>query len=142
MNENRKKGTLHPLSTIPKNVTVPVYTSQGIWGHIEVCLKGTYYSDGVKVKKPNSSYMWGEYVNGIRVVKEIKSSSSLIKVGDSVIVSGSGSATSKGTGAKTKSYVARKMKVISIANGHYGCNQYNKNGAVTGWWPANQVKKA
>lgn len=140
MNENRKKGTLHPLSTIPKNVTVPVYTSQGIWGHIEVCLKGTYYSDGVKVGKPNSSYMWGEYVNGVRVVSPVKSISA-IKIGDSVIVNGQGTATSKGTGAKTKVFKNRVMKVIAIQNKHYGCNQYNKKGGITGWWSANQVKK-
>lgn len=140
MNENKKKGTLHSLSTIPKNVTVPVYTDQGIWGHIEVCLKGTYYSDGVKVGKPNSTYMWGEFVNGVRVVSEVKPTA--IKVGDTVIVNGAGTATSKGTGAKTKAFKNHKMKVIAIQNGRYGCNQYNKKGAITGWWTASQVKKA
>lgn len=142
MYENRDKGTLHPLSTIPTNVTVPVFTDRGTWGHVEVCLNGTYYSDGQKVGKPNSTYQWGEYLNGVRVVKKSTNPQPTIKVGDSVIVTGQGTATSKGTGAKTKNYNGRKMKVISIGNGHYGCNQYNKAGAITGWWTASQVKKA
>lgn len=139
MHENKDKGTLHPLSTIPTNVTVPVFTEQGIWGHVEVCLNGTYYSDGNKVGKPNNSYQWGEFLNGVRVVSF--TSSSTIKVGDTVSVTGQGTATSKGTGAKTKNFYGRKMKVISIVNGRYGCNQYNKAGGITGWWTANQVKK-
>lgn len=141
MNENKNKGTLHPLSTIPKNVTVPVFSAQGVWGHVEVCLNGTYYSDGKKVGKPNASFQWGEFLNGVRVVSQVKPASS-IKVGDTVIVNGRGTATSKGTGAKTKDFVNHKMKVISIQNKHYGCNQYNKMGGITGWWAASQVKKA
>lgn len=143
MNENKTKGTLHPLSSMPNNVSVPVFTSSGLWGHVEVCDHGTYYSDGVRVGKPNNSYQWGEFLNGVRVVSWIApSSGKTIKVGDTVIVSGQGTATSKGTGAKTKNFVSRKMKVISIANNRYGCNQYNRNGGITGWWSANQVKKA
>lgn len=140
MNENKKKGTLHPLSSIPKNVTVPVFSAQGVWGHVEVCLNGTYYSDGKKVGKPNNSFEWGEYLNGVRVVSQAKPSAG-IKVGDSVIVNGQGTATSKGTGAKTKVFKYRVMKVIAIQNKRYGCNQYNKKGGITGWWTANQVKK-
>ena len=142
MNENRNKGTLHALSTIPKNVTVPVFSAQGVWGHVEVCLNGTYYSDGVKVGKPNSSFQWGEFLNGVRVVAKTTPTPTKIKVGDTVIVNGAGTATSKGTGAKTKVYKNHKMKVISIANGRYGCNQYNKVGGITGWWTASQIKKA
>lgn len=142
MNENKNKGTLHPLSSIPTNVDVPVFTSAGVWGHVEVCVHGIYYSDGVRCSKPNNSYQWGEFLNGVRVVQWVQPKPSTIKVGDTVIVSGQGTATSKGTGTKTKNYVARKMKVISIANGRYGCNQYNKNGGITGWWSASQVKKA
>lgn len=142
MNENKQKGTLHALSTIPKNVTVPVFTAQGVWGHVEVCLNGTYYSDGKKVGKPNSTYQWGEFLNGVRVVSKTNPAPATIKVGDTVIVNGQGTATSKGTGAKTKNFKNQKMKVISIANGRYGCNQYNKAGGITGWWAASQVKKA
>lgn len=144
MNENRNKGTLHALSTIPKNVAVPVYSSAGVFGHIEVCDRGTYYSDGKKVGKPGNSYMWGEWINGVRVVhyESAPTPKPGIKVGDTVIVNGQGTANSKGGGGKTKAFKNHKMKVISIANGRYGCNQYNKNGAITGWWASNQVKKA
>lgn len=143
MNENRNKGTLHPLSSIPTNVAVPVFCSGGVFGHVEVCDRGTYYSDGVKVGKPNNSYQWGELLNGVRVVQWINDSKpSSIKVGDTVIVSGQGTGNSKGGGGKTKNFVGRKMKVISIANGKYGCNQYNNMGAITGWWSASQIKKA
>lgn len=141
MNENAKKGTLHALSTIPTNVAVPVYTSAGVWGHIMVCDHGVYYSDGVRVSKPNSSYQWGELLNGVRVVSYVHSGAA-IKVGDTVIVSGQGTGNSKGGGGKTKNFAGRKMKVIAIANGRYACNQYNQAGAVTGWWTASQIKKA
>lgn len=144
MNENAKLGTLHPLSSIPTNCTVPVYTDKGVFGHIEVCVKGTYYSDGYKTGKPSNDYKWGEFVNGVRVVSYVKPAPAptTIKVGDTVIVNGQGTGNSKGTGGKTKAFKNHKMKVISIANGRYGCNQYNKMGAITGWWASNQVKKA
>lgn len=145
MGENRNKKALHPLSSIPKNVAVPVFTSAGVWGHVEVCDRGTYYSDGKKVGKPGSNYQWGEWLNGVRIVTWVNGPEpkpATIKVGDTVIVNGQGTANSKGGGAKTKSYKNQKMKVISIVNGRYGCNQYNKKGAITGWWAASQVKKA
>lgn len=65
-----------------------------------------------------------------------------IQVGDSVIVNGQGTATSNGGGAVTRAYSNQMMKVITIANGHYGCNQYNQDGGVTAWWSASQVRKA
>lgn len=143
MNENRNKGTLHSLSSIPTNVCVPVFSSAGVWGHVEVCLNGVYYSDGVRVGKPRSSYQWGEYLNGVRVVKWVDTPkpSSSIKVGDTVIVSGQGTGNSKGGGGRTKNFAGRKMKVISIVNGRYGCNQYNAMGGITGWWTASQIRK-
>lgn len=141
MNENAKAGTLHPLSSMPTNVAVPVYSAQGVWGHVEVCDRGTYYSDGRRVGKPNASYQWGELLNGVRIVSYVHSGVA-IKVGDTVIVSGQGTGNSKGGGGKTKNFAGRKMKVISIMNGRYGCNQYNKMGGITGWWTASQIKKA
>lgn len=141
MNENKNKGTLHSLSSIPTNVTVPVFTSAGVFGHVMVCDHGTYYSDGVKVGKPSESYQWGEFLNGIRVVKKDESKPTTFKIGETVIVNGQGYATSKGTGAKTKNFVNRKMKIINIANGRYGCNQYNRNGGITGWWSTSHLKK-
>lgn len=142
MNENKKLGTLHDLSTMPTNVTVPVFTDKGVTGHVEVCLKGTYYSDGYKTNKPSNDYKWGEFLNGVRVVSYSKPGPApTIKVGDTVTVNGQGTGNSKGTGGKTKAFYNAKMKVCSIANGRYGCNQYNKMGAITGWWASNQVKK-
>lgn len=140
MNENKNRGTLHPLSTIPKECAVPVFTSAGIFGHVMVCDRGTYYSDGKKVSKPNNSYQWGELLNGVWIVS--KESARTISVGDTVIVNGQGTGNSKGGGGKTKNFTNHKMKVINIINGRYGCNQYNKMGAITGWWASSQVKKA
>lgn len=142
MGENRTKKTLHALSDIPKNIAVPVFTAQGVFGHVEVCNKGIYYSDGKKVGKPNNTYLWGEWLNGVRVVHYENDKKPTIKVGDTVIVNGCGTGNSKGGGGKTKSFANKKMKVIEIANSRYGCNQYNKKGAITGWWSAGQVKKA
>lgn len=140
MNENKKLGCLHELSEIPTYCQVPVFTDAGVFGHVMVCDKGTYYSDGAKVKKPSSSYKWGEMLNGVRVV-EGYSPSTNIKVGDSVIVNGQGTSTSTGKGAKTKDFKNRKMKVINIKNGRYGLNQYNTTGAITGWWTLAQIRK-
>lgn len=145
MGENRNKKTLHSLSSIPTNVTVPVFSAQGTFGHVEVCHRGVYYSDGRRTTKPNNSYMWGEFLNGVRVVSWANSPNpkpATINVGDTVIVNGQGTGNSKGGGGKTKSFANRQMKVISIVNGRYGCNQYNRNGGITGWWSAGQVKKA
>ena len=139
MKENKNRGTLHSLKSLPKNVSVPVFTDKGVFGHVEVCDKGTFYSDGKKVGNPGSSYQWGEFLNGVRIVSWI--SETTIKVGDTVIVSGKGTGNSKGGGGTTKEFKSRKMKVIEIANGRYGCNQYNRSGAITGWWTAGQIKK-
>lgn len=72
-----------------------------------------------------------------------------IKVGDSVIVCGFGYATSFGTGAKTRTYINQKMKVISIATSRkypYALNQFNKGTIhnphdVTGWFSKESVKQ-
>ena len=72
MLSQKKNGTLHPMSTLPSNCAVPVYfdvASQ--YEHVEVYDKGTWYSDGKKVKAPNYStcFGWGELCDGTRVVK-------------------------------------------------------------------------
>lgn len=72
-----------------------------------------------------------------------------IKVGDSVIVNGFGYATSFGTGAKTRTYINQKMKVISIATSRkypFALNQFNKGTIhnphdVTGWFSKESVKQ-
>lgn len=153
MEANKKAGTLHPISTIPKNCSVPVFTdTSSVYEHIEAYDKGVYYSDGRKVTNPKAQkyFGWGETLNGVRVVKKVKttepkkteSKKTGIKVGDTVIVNGAGTGNSQGGGGKTRSFKNQKMKVIIIQNGRYGCNQYNKKGAGTGFWTAKQVKKA
>lgn len=195
MAENSKKGTLHPISSLPKNVAVPLFSNTGVWGHVMVSDKGTLYSDGVRVNWSLNDYQWGEWLEGVQVVRweanktnsqladevlqglwgngaerktkltnagydynavqaevnkklakntatTTKTTSTTIKVGDTVIVNGKGTASSLGNGAETKSFKNQKMKVISIANSRYGCNQYNKNSGITGWWLKSQIKKA
>lgn len=82
--------------------------------------------------------------NAIQAIvnKKMGGGSNVIKVGDSVIVNGSGTANAYGGGAKTPAYKNQRMRVISIVNGHYGCNQYNQDGGITAWWTASQVRRA
>lgn len=70
----KKNGTLHPYSTLPKNVAVPVYIdTSSKYEHVEVCDKGVWYSDGKKVSAPKAStvFGWGELCDGVRVVKAV-----------------------------------------------------------------------
>lgn len=70
MEFNKSHGTLHPLSTIPNYVSVPVYLDTvSKYEHVEVCDKGTYWSDGYVVGKPTVTFGWGEYCNGVRIVE-------------------------------------------------------------------------
>lgn len=144
MEFNKNNGTLHKMSELPKNVSVPVFVdTSSINEHIEVSINGVFYSDKKRVLNPNKQkyFGWGEYCAKARVVKKVNDPKPSIKIGDTVIVNGAGTANSKGGGRKTKVYVNAKMKVINIQNGRYGCNQYNKMGAITGWWASSQVKK-
>ena len=81
-------------------------------------------------------------VNVNNLVKVGSTPSREIRVGDSVIVNGVGTASSNGTGATTRAYSNQRMRVIAINNGRYGCNQYNQDGAITAWWSASQVRLA
>lgn len=71
-----------------------------------------------------------------------------IKPGDYVIVNGRGRASSKGTGATTRNYKNKKMKVIRVVNNPYpyGLNQYgvgvnNQSKYITAWFSKDSVKK-
>ena len=74
-----------------------------------------------------------------------------IKLGDTVIVNGVGTASSTGEGARTRRYVNQEMKVIMISGNtsrpnRYALNQYNKGNindpsAVTGWFSRKDIKK-
>ena len=146
MEYNKQQKALHSMDTLPKNVAVPVFVdTTSPYEHVEVADHGTFYSDGKKIIYPNKQrfFGWGEFCAKARVVKWVNDPKpATIKVGDTVIVNGRGTGNSKGGGGKTKDFKNQKMKVISIANGRYGCNQYNKKGAITGWFAASQVKKA
>lgn len=86
MESQRAKGTLHPLSTLPKNCTVPVYLdTSSPFEHVEVCVNGkTWYSDGKKVNPPAKSIIfgWGELCDGVRVVKLETSKGNITKYSD------------------------------------------------------------
>ena len=70
MEFNRAKGTLHPMNTLPTNVSVPVYVdTQSKYEHIEVSDKGKFWSDGVVVSRPSNCFGWGEWCNGVRIVE-------------------------------------------------------------------------
>lgn len=143
---NKSKGALHPISSLPKNVAVPVFIdTSSPYEHVEVSDHGTFWSDKKRVANPYSQkfFGWGEFCAKARVVKWVDDPKpATIKVGDTVIVNGRGTGNAYGGGGKTKNFSNQKMMVIRIVNGHYGCNQYNKKGAITGWWTSSQVKKA
>jgi len=74
MQANKKTGTLHPMSTIPTNCSVPVYVdTKSKYEHIIAYDKGIYYSDGRRLKsiKGLNFFGWGESCNGVRVVKQV-----------------------------------------------------------------------
>lgn len=65
----KKNGTLKNMYDIPKNISVPVYqATTSKYGHVIVCDKGTYYSDG-KVVKPTGLLGWDTNMDGVPVVK-------------------------------------------------------------------------
>ena len=74
-----------------------------------------------------------------------------IKVGDTVIVNGYGTATSAGTGARTGKFSNKEMKVIMIAGNasrlnRYALNIYNKgkindSRSVSAWFNIKDIKK-
>lgn len=72
-----------------------------------------------------------------------------VKPGDTVYAWGVGTASSNGTGAKTKNFPRTKMKVIMVNDGKngYALNQYNRGivgnaNAVTAWWPLDRIDLA
>lgn len=74
-----------------------------------------------------------------------------IKLGDTVIVNGVGTAASTGEGVRTRKFVNHKMKVIMISGNtrrpnRYALNQYDRGNvndprAVTGWFSIKDIKK-
>lgn len=83
--------------------------------------------------------------------KKPESKPTTIKVGDTVIVNGYGTATSAGTGARTRKFSNKEMKVIMIAGNisrpnRYALNIYNKgkikdSRSVSAWFNIKDIKK-
>lgn len=72
---NKEAGTLHDISTLPKNVAVPVFIdSPSVNEHVEVSDKGTFYSDGKKLQNPMNQkfFGWGETLNDERIVEFVE----------------------------------------------------------------------
>lgn len=70
-----------------------------------------------------------------------------IRVGDTVIVNGVGTADSYGKGARTGQYTEHRMKVLGTNNGRYALNQYNRGTVgnvadITGWFSKDTMRKA
>lgn len=72
---NKKAGTLHSISSLPKNVAVPVYIdTSSVYEHIIASDKGVFYSDGKRLSSLNGMrvFGWGEMCEGVRVVKYVE----------------------------------------------------------------------
>lgn len=75
MLNNRDKGTLHDISTLPTNVAVPVYLdTNSPYEHIIVSDHGTLYSDGkiLSSLKGWKVFGWGELCEDVRVVSYVE----------------------------------------------------------------------
>lgn len=72
MNAGIKNGTYHK-GMPPTNIAVPVYTTSNTdKGHVVVCDKGIWYTDGRKYTPAKGSiYGWDEMMDGVRVVKTV-----------------------------------------------------------------------
>ena len=73
MDSQWKNGTIHNISTLPKNCAVPVYVdTSSPYEHVVVVDHGIWYSDGIKIKPISKVYGWGELCDGVRVVKKVE----------------------------------------------------------------------
>lgn len=73
MQNNRNKGTLHPMSEYDNSISVPVYIdSTNVYEHIGCLHHGVYYSDGRVATLPTARvFGWGEICDGVRVVEKV-----------------------------------------------------------------------
>lgn len=119
---NKNAGTLHDISTVPKNCAVPVFTdTASVYEHVMVCDRGVYYSDGRKLTSVAGIkfFGWGETLNGIRIVKEVAdpqpAPSTGFKVGDKVTL---------------KKYVDYNGKALKKTRDYYFISQLSGDRAV------------
>lgn len=77
MQAGQKNGTYH-AGTPPTNISVPVYVqSPSKYGHVVVCDKGVWWSDGKKYNSMTGVLGWDEMMDGVRVVQVAKEKSFL-----------------------------------------------------------------
>lgn len=89
MEAQKKAHTLHKLDTLPQGVSVPIYCEPKIkklctvsrsFGYVFVITKrGRIYAEGkIQSKKwleymsENNKLYWGEFCDGVRIVREVK----------------------------------------------------------------------
>lgn len=73
MLSQKKAGTLHDISTLPENVSVPVYVdTPSKYEHVILSHHGVFYEDGARITryKYKDFFGWGEFCDGVRVVKK------------------------------------------------------------------------
>ena len=74
MEANKAQGTLHDISTLPRNCAVPVFFDTGNpYGHVTISVNGDFYSDGkhLTTLAGMTCQGWAETLNGVRVVEEV-----------------------------------------------------------------------
>lgn len=73
MEYNKRMGAFHAGKDVPVNVAVPVYIdTSSVYEHVVADDHGVVYSDGRRVVNGLAGFKvfgWGEYCNGVRVVK-------------------------------------------------------------------------
>lgn len=87
---SKKAGTLHDISTLPKDVAVPVFVdTTSDYEHVVTVDHGKWYSDGKLVTNPEKfkCFGWSETLNDVRVVEIVPDPApSGLKVGDKVVL--------------------------------------------------------
>lgn len=69
-NAGVKNKTVHDITELPTNISVPVYVNSGSkYGHVVVYDKGTWYSDGKATKRPANIMGFDTNMDGVPVVK-------------------------------------------------------------------------
>ena len=85
MQVNKKKGTLHTTNP-PVGISVPVYVDTiSPDEHIMVWHGGKYYSDGKIVNKPKKIFGWGEWCDGVQIIKKVEEKKTNLQIAKEVI---------------------------------------------------------
>ena len=113
-NSQINNGTLHPMSELPSDISVAVYTS-GInaYEHVVVYDKGTWWQDGYKINFPSGTiYGWGEFCDGVRVVEytNVEPTKSIDEVAQEVIKGLWGNGQERATRLRNAGYSYTKVQ--------------------------------